>query len=219
LLLFSVLAVLAGATSYQKIITFIAVQRDRLNTAFGAGFRRAPAVNTLRSLFLALERDDLEAAFRRHAQELNGTVRMTGKRTVALDGKTLRGSFDHLNDQKAAHVLSAFASDAALILAHREVAGAPGEIPAVPTLITELGLTDVLFTADALHCQKDAFTRAAETDNALLVQVKQNQPTLHDTLAGLCARQQPLDSHETVDRRRHGRQEHRLVEVSTPPVS
>jgi hypothetical protein len=66
----AVLGVLAGATSYQKIITFIAVQR--LNTAFGAGFRRAPAVNTLRSLFLALERDDLEAAFRRHAQELNG---------------------------------------------------------------------------------------------------------------------------------------------------
>src|SRR5688572_1420432 len=197
LLLFSVLAVLAGATSYQKIITFIAVQRDRLNTAFSAGFRRAPALNTLRSLFLALERDDLEAAFRRHAQELNGTVRMTGKRIVALDGKTLRGSFDHLNDRKAAHVLSAFASDAALILAHREVAGAPGEIPAVPTLITELGLTGVLFTADALHCHKDAFTQAAETDNALLVQVKQNQPTLHDTLAGLCARQQPLDSHET----------------------
>src|ERR687897_2668169 len=94
LLLFSVLAVLAGAPSYQKIITFIAVQR--LNTAFGAGLRRAPAVNTLRRLFLALERDDLEAAFRRHAQELNGTVRVTGKRTIARDGKTLRGSFDHL---------------------------------------------------------------------------------------------------------------------------
>ena len=77
----------------------------------------------------------------------------------------------------------------------------------------ELGLTDVLFTADALPCQKDAFKRAAETGNALLVQVKQNQPTLQDRLAGLCARQQPLDSHETVDRRRHGRQEHRLVEV------
>src|SRR3982750_2703557 len=73
LLLFSVLAVLAGATSYQKIITFIAVQRDRLNTAFGACLRRAPAVNTLRRL---LERDDLEAAFRRHADELNGTVQV-----------------------------------------------------------------------------------------------------------------------------------------------
>src|SRR3954468_11707982 len=130
LLLFSVLAVLAGATSYQKIITFIAVQRDRLNAAFGAGLRRAPAVNTLRRLFLTLDQDDLEGAFRRHAQELNGTVQVTGKRTIALDGKTLRGSFDHLNDRKAAHVLSAFASDAALILAHQEVAGAPGEIPA-----------------------------------------------------------------------------------------
>jgi predicted transposase YbfD/YdcC len=76
-----------------------------------------------------------------------------------------------------------------------------------------LGLTGVLFTADALHCQKDAFTRAAETGNGLLVQVKRNQPTLHETLAKLCAEHHPLDSHETVDRRRHGRQEHRLVEV------
>src|SRR5919107_4034674 len=67
LLLFSVLAVLAGATSYQKIITFIAFQRDRLNTAFGACLRRAPAVNPPRRRFLALERDDLEGAFPRHA--------------------------------------------------------------------------------------------------------------------------------------------------------
>ena len=150
---------------------------------------------------------------------------MTGKRTIALDGKTLRGSFDHLNDRAAAHVLSAFASDAALILAHREVAGSPGEIAAVPTLMKELGLTGVLFTADALHCQKDAFTQAAATGNALLVRVKclpptrsgDNQPTLHDRLAGLCAGQRPFDSFETVDRRRHGRQEHRLVEVFDTP--
>ena len=79
----------------------------------------------------------------------------------------------------------------------------------MPTLIPELGLTGVLFTADALHCQKDAFTQAAETDNALLVQVKQNQPTLHDTLAGLCARQ--TAPRQLRDRQR--RQEHRLVEV------
>ena len=92
LLLFSVLAVLAGATSYQKVITFMAIQRDRLNAAFGAYFWRAPAVNTLRNLFLALGRDDLEAAFRRHARALHGTIRANGMRTIALDGKTLRGS-------------------------------------------------------------------------------------------------------------------------------
>ncbi len=117
LLLFSVLAVLTGATSYQKIIAFIALQRERLNAVFGACFRRAPVVNTLRHLFLALDGGELEAAFRRHACELNARSTPEALRTVALDGKTLRGSFDHLTDRKAVHVLSAFASDAALILA------------------------------------------------------------------------------------------------------
>ena len=154
LLLFSALAVLAGATSYQGIITFIDVHRERLNAIFGAHFRRAPALNPLRNLFLALDPADLEAAFRRHARHLDQRTGAQGWRTVALDGKTLRGSFDHLHDQPAAHVLSAFASDAALILAHQEVAAAPDEVPAVPGLIAELGLTGVLFTADALHCQR-----------------------------------------------------------------
>src|SRR5215204_7127106 len=125
LLLFSVLAVLAGATSYQSIITFMTVHRERLNAVFGARFRRAPAVNTLRNLFLALDPADLEAVFRRHARHLDKRAGRDVWRTVALDGKTLRGSFDHLNDQTAAHVLSAFASDAALILAHHEVALLP----------------------------------------------------------------------------------------------
>ena len=155
-LLFSILAVLAGATSYQSIVTFIEVHRERLNAIFGARFRRAPAVNTLRNLFLALDPADLEAAFRRHARQLDERSDRHGWRTVALDGKTLRGSFDHLHDQTAAHVLSAFAGDSALILAHHEVAGAPDEVAAVPLLIAELGLTGVLFTADALHCQKGA---------------------------------------------------------------
>jgi predicted transposase YbfD/YdcC len=210
LLLFSVLATLAGATSYQKIVAFIALQRERLNTVFDACFRRAPAVNTLRHLFLALGRDDLEAAFRCHARDLSA---QNAPRTVALDGKTLRGSFDHLTDRKAVHVLSAFASDAALILAHQELAGAPDETAAVPVLMAELGITGVLFTADALHCQRDSFAQAAATGNALLVRVKDNQPTLHAALATLCAAGCPFDSHETVDRGRHGRQEHRHVEV------
>lgn len=132
LLLFSILAVLTGATSYQHIITFIAVHRERLNAAFVTHFRRAPAINTLRNLLLALDPAALEAAFRRHAQHLDKRIGAEGWRTVALDGKTLRGSFDHLIDQPAAHVLSAFASDAALILTHQEVAAAPDEVPAVP---------------------------------------------------------------------------------------
>jgi hypothetical protein len=154
LLLFSVLAVLAGATSYQGIITFIGVHRERLNHVFGARFRRTPALNTLRNLLLALDPADLEAAFRRHPRDLHGARPDAGLRTVALDGKTLRRSFAHVHDQAATHVLSAFATEAALILGHCEVSGAPGEVAAAAGLIEALGLTGVVFTADALHCRK-----------------------------------------------------------------
>ena len=44
MLLFATLAVLAGATSYQSIITFISLHRERLNQTYGARFRRAPAL-------------------------------------------------------------------------------------------------------------------------------------------------------------------------------
>jgi hypothetical protein len=91
LLLFSVLAVLAGATSYQRIITFIGLQRDRLNAVFGACFRRAPAVNTLRHLFLALAvtiSRPLSAVMRARW----APAQPEALRTIALDGKTLRGS-------------------------------------------------------------------------------------------------------------------------------
>src|SRR3712207_5577920 len=96
LLLFSVLAVLAGATSYRRIRLFIGVHRERLNAAFGASFRRTPAINTLRNLFHALDPADLEAAFRRHATPLADGPARPGRRTLALDGKTLRGSVNHL---------------------------------------------------------------------------------------------------------------------------
>ena len=158
LLLFAVLAVLAGATSYRRIRLFIGVHRERLNVTFGARFRRAPAVNTLRALLHALDPAAIEAAFRRHAQHLGDVTTAPGRRVIALDGKTLRGSFDHLDDQAAAQVLSAFASEAALILAHQEIAEGD-EVAAAQALIEQLGLRGVLFTADALHCQKNVRLR------------------------------------------------------------
>ena len=162
LLLFAVLAILAGATSYRGMRAFIAVHREQLNATFGARFRRAPAVNTLRGLFQALDPAELEAAFRRHAQSLDATAPPAGsRRVIALDGKTLKRSFDHLNDVAAAHVLSAFACEAALILAHREVRNAAEEVPAVQALIEELGVRGILFTADALHGQKKLRGRGA----------------------------------------------------------
>src|SRR6185503_9200721 len=82
LLLFAVLAVLAGATSYRRIRLFIGVHRERLNTTFGARFRRAPAVNTLRALLHTLDPAEIEAAFRRHAKHLGDTVTPPGRRVI-----------------------------------------------------------------------------------------------------------------------------------------
>ena len=176
LLLFAVLAVLAGATSYRGIVTFLAVHRDRLGHVYGVRLRRAPAVTTLRNLFLALDPEQLEAAFRRHARHL-GEGRLAGARAhaaVALDGKTLRRSFDRLHDRAAAHVLGAFAADAALILGHQEVPDAPGEVEAVRAMIHDLGLTGVVFTVDALHCQKNL--RAGRADRQRPARPGQGQP-------------------------------------------
>ena len=158
------LAVLAGATSYRGIVTFLAVHRDRLARIYGVRLRRAPAVTTLRNLFLALDTDAMEAAFRRHARHLGAAARPNGAphAAVALDGKTLRRSFDRLHDRAAAHVLGAFATDAALILAHQEVPDAPAEVGAVQALIQDLDLGGVVLTVDALHCQKNF--RAGQAD-------------------------------------------------------
>jgi hypothetical protein len=60
---------------------------------------------------------------------------------------------------------------------------------------------------------KRTFACAAEAGSALLVRVKANQPSLLDNLTRLCAEAAPVDCHQEVDRHRHGRQEHRTVEV------
>ena len=155
LLLFTVLALLSGATSYRRIIIFLDQRRIVLNEVFGVALKRAPSVNTLRTVLQELDGDALEQAFRQHAEGLLPSTEPGRMPVVALDGKTLKGSFDHLNDRKAAQALSAFASEAAILLAHSDIDVKSNEIPAAQRMIAELGLTGVLFTADALHCQKN----------------------------------------------------------------
>jgi len=60
---------------------------------------------------------------------------------------------------------------------------------------------------------KKTFETARDTGSFLVAQVKANQQTLHETIEAICAAETPVDSAGTVDRNRHGRQEHRLVET------
>lgn len=155
-LLFSILAIVTGGNSYRGIVTFIDVNRHKLNAAFGLKWRRAPAHTAIRYILKGLDPAAVEAVFRRHAARLQAARATPGQGSIALDGKTLRGSFDNFNDRAAAQVLSAFATDTALILAHVDIAAKSNEIPAAQTLLAELGVADgAIVTLDALHCQKN----------------------------------------------------------------
>jgi DDE_Tnp_1-associated len=155
-LLFSILAIVTGCNSYRGIVTFIAVHRHRLNAAFGLSWRRAPAHTAIRYILQGLDPAAVEAAFRRHAAQLQATHATPGQGSIALDGKTLRGSVDNFHDRAAAQVLSAFATDTALVLAHVDIAEKSNEIPAAQTLLAELGVASgALVTLDALHCQQN----------------------------------------------------------------
>ena len=149
--LFAILAIVAGANSYRAIHSFIDVHLAQLRDAFGVKWRKAPAYTTIRG---QLDPASVEAVFRRHAAILNDAAEIQGRRHVAIDGKTLRRSFDNFLDRRAAHMLSAFASDTALVLAHLDCDEKSNEIPAVQTLLGSLPLSDAVVTVDAMHCQK-----------------------------------------------------------------
>jgi hypothetical protein len=159
LLLFAILAMIAGASSYRAIHSFVDVHLDRLRQSFGLRWRRAPAYTSIRLVLRAIAVEDLERVFRLHAELLAEQAKTEGVRVVAFDGKTLRGSFDHFEDRAALHLVSAFEATSGLTLGHIEVGAKESEIPAVQQLLSELGLAERVVTADALHCQKNIRVR------------------------------------------------------------
>ena len=155
-LLFAILAIVTGSNPYRGIATFIAVHRRGLNAASGLAWKRAPAHTAIRYILKGLDPAAVEAGFRRHAARLQAARATPGRGSIALDGKTLRGSFDHFQDRAAAQVLSAFATDTALVLAHADIADKSNEIPAAQALLAELGVAGgAIVTLDALHCQEN----------------------------------------------------------------
>jgi hypothetical protein len=155
ILLFSILAVVTGGNSFRSIETFIKVHRRRLNAAFGLRWKRAPAHTAIRYILQGLDPQAVEQVFRRHAAGLLDTAIDTSRRTISLDGKTLKQSFDNFNDRKAAQVLHAFNLEAGLVLAHVEIDEKSNEIPAAQRLLGELQLANCTVTLDAMHCQKN----------------------------------------------------------------
>jgi predicted transposase YbfD/YdcC len=143
---------------------------------------------------------------------------------VAIDGKTMRGSFDAASGKSALHVVSAWASGLRLSLGQVAVDDKSNEITAVPKLLQLLELTGAVVTTDAMHCQKETLVAIRAKDADYLVPVKDNQPKLHELLQETFLaygeddyQARELKRYSKTERNR-GREETRIVYAAPPPT-
>ncbi|HSO86416.1 MAG TPA: ISAs1 family transposase [Draconibacterium sp.] len=181
IVLFSIMAILSNAKSYRDIARFIEKHFRNLQKDFGLKWKKKPAYTTVRNIIQGIDEQELESCFRAYAQSLLTGAGNDNPIGVAVDGKVLRGSYDNFQDKKAVQVLSFFDTQSELILAHETIDVKTNEIPVAQALIPQLGLEGVVYTLDALHCQKKTF-EIADNENMkkkkLIIQVKDNQKEL-----------------------------------------
>lgn len=151
--LISILAILSGACSYRKIHTYFESKLPYFKVLLGINWERSRCYTTIRNILHSINHEELETAFRKNCENGFDDIKKDTMQ-LACDGKVLRGSFDHFEDQKAVQLLSLFCVNEGITLAHFIISDKSNEIPAFQTLVKELGLSNKVFSADALHCQK-----------------------------------------------------------------
>src|SRR5882724_6901683 len=148
---------------------------------------------------------------------------ITGGQIVAIDGKTLRRSFDAASSKSAIHMVSAWATANHISLGQVVVDEKSNEITAIPRLLEILELSGALVTIDAMGCQTEIAEKITAASADYCLAVKGNQPTLHqgiveffdehleDDIARVSVRR-----HETNEKG-HGRQETRHYFICPVP--
>ncbi len=169
-----------------------------------------PSHDTFSRIFRLLDPAQFHAVFLRFVQRFSESL----EGVVALDGKTLRRSFDRAAGQSPLHLVSAWAVEQRLVLGQVAVADKSNEITAVPQLLRMLKLEGVVVTADALNCQREIAEQVIEQGGAYVLALKGNQGTLYaDVKLFLDDAETALTQAETVDGE-HGRIELRRAGVS-----
>jgi predicted transposase YbfD/YdcC len=102
---------------------------------------------------------------------------------IAIDGKTLRGSFDKAAGRNPLHLVSAWASEARLTLGQIAVDSKSNEITAIPLLLELLELKGATVTIDAMGTQKEIAAKIIAGGGDYVLALKENHPTLHDAVA------------------------------------
>jgi len=212
-LLLCILGLLCGAKSVKTLCSFIEERFALLQAAFPSKMKRAPAPSTLWRIINLVDGETLESVFRKHAAAQHAALGGGPGEVIAHDGKSLKGSYDTASDKKISQLLRAFAVGTEIILGHLAIMVKSNEIPAMQTLVSELGLADVLSTGDALHCQLKTIEAVKASGGEALLQVKGNQPSLEAAFQAIPAVREPQDRHVETGKIRRKRQEKRVVEV------
>lgn len=133
-----------------------------------------PSHDTFSRVFRLLDPAQFHACF----LSFMGQFAQSCRGVVALDGKTLRRSFDRASSASPLHLVSAWAAEQRLVLGQMAVDGKSNEITAVPQLLRMLSLEGVVVTADAMACQRDIAQQVTDQGGDYVLALKGNQGSL-----------------------------------------
>ncbi len=170
-----------------------------------------PTHDTFERVFAAL---DVRVFQRCCVAWLQAAANLVGVGHIAIDGKTLRGSASA--KLGPLHVVSAWATQAHLMLGQVAVDTKSNEITAIPPLLELLDLNGALVTIDAMGCQKEIAQKIVDGGGDYVLAVKGNQGHLLEDIEAIV--EQAYDGtlgNEVVkeyrtQEERHGRREERI---------
>ena len=173
-----------------------------------------PHHDCYRRVFAALDPTAFSQCFMTWMQALVGS---TEGKLIAIDGKTMRRTFDRASGRSALHVVSAWVASNAVVLGQVVTDAKSNEITAIPALLALLDVRGAIVTIDAMGCQKDIAADIVARGADYVLSLKDNHPTAHQEVAEYFAwaiSKGTVQSHQTTDGD-HGRIEVRTTHVTT----
>ncbi len=176
ILFISVCTIICGGEGFTDMEAFGEAKEEWLRKYLELPYG-IPSHDTFRRVFSILDPRAFGECFTRWSQALHDA---TGGEVIALDGKTIRHSFDTASGQPALHMVSAWASENGLALGQVKVDEKSNEITAVPKLLEMIDVKGRIITTDAMGCQKDIARRIVEKKGDYVFCLKGNQESLHN---------------------------------------
>jgi predicted transposase YbfD/YdcC len=172
----AVCAVICGADDFVAIAEFGRMKRDWL-ARFLDLHRGIPSHDRFNAILAAIKPAEFEKCLLSWITALH---EITDGQVVAIDGKTLRRSFDAASGKSAIHMVSAWATANHISLGQVIVDAKSNEITAIPKLLQILEISGCLVTIDAMGCQTEIAQEIIKAGADYVLAVKGNQPTLHE---------------------------------------